>query len=340
MSEITVVITSYKLEQYIARCLDELFAQTMQDFNILIVDDASPDRTAEIIKQYQAKYPHRLHTILLEDNLGSPAKTRNVALDSGMIDGKYTVFLDGDDGIEPDFLLGLYEKAEETGADIALCAYDRIDQQDGKILCQEMTSIPSLLYFPADCGILPFVNTSLWNKLILTSLLVDIRFPDFCVGEDLVFLYRIYERCSKISTTGKILIHYYVRSGSVISSTAEDTIHAFADELSKLLRNASGTMSEALALTTFIHIGISMPLRAIQNGSIDMRELLRWTKAYLTDNVILYGRRSLSFTSLIRRGTKGAAIWLCVLLYRINCMLVFCRSYSFFTKLFHFDIKF
>lgn len=63
MPEITVVITSYNLESYIAGCLDELFGQSFQDFNILIVDDCSKDRTVLMIRDYQSNFPGRLRLI-------------------------------------------------------------------------------------------------------------------------------------------------------------------------------------------------------------------------------------------------------------------------------------
>lgn len=103
MPEITVVITSYNLESYIAGCLDELFGQSFQDFNILIVDDCSKDRTVLMIRDYQSNFPERLRLIEREKNLGSPARTRNAAMDSGFIDGRFVIFLDGDDHLEPDF---------------------------------------------------------------------------------------------------------------------------------------------------------------------------------------------------------------------------------------------
>ena len=129
MPEITVVITTYNLEAYIGTCLEELFSGTYQDFDVVLVDDGSKDQTVDIVETYAQRYPGRIHPIFLQKNLGSPAKTRNWALNSGFIDGKYVVFLDGDDSLEPEYLERLHMLALQSGADTVICAYDRVEEK-------------------------------------------------------------------------------------------------------------------------------------------------------------------------------------------------------------------
>ena len=64
MPEITVVITTYNLEAYIGACLEELFSGTYQDFDVVLVDDCSKDKTVSIIKAYAEKFPGRIHSAL------------------------------------------------------------------------------------------------------------------------------------------------------------------------------------------------------------------------------------------------------------------------------------
>ena len=108
MCSITVVITAYRLEKYMALCFEDLFAQTFHDFEIVVLDDASPDATPQIIQAYAARYPERIHTLMQKVNLGSPSKARNAVIRSGLITGTYTLFLDGDDRLEPSLLADLY----------------------------------------------------------------------------------------------------------------------------------------------------------------------------------------------------------------------------------------
>ena len=272
----------YNLELYIEGCLNELFGQRFQDFNILIVDDCSKDRTALIIRDYQSRFPDRLRLIEQRKNLGSPARTRNAAIDSGLIDGRYVLFLDGDDHIEPDLLEKLHAAAADTQADITLCGYDRIDVETGRVLCTEMMSFPTLLPLPPKDDSLCFINGSLWNKLIRTDLIGNTRIPDFKVGEDVSFLQALYAKAVSIAGVQDVLIHYGVRGDSVISNTQPETIRAFADELARLYKaQTEPILRENLALLAFIHIGISMAARAYDNPDIKISDHLRWTRQYL-----------------------------------------------------------
>ncbi len=339
-TELTVAITSYNLEKYIARCLEDLFSQTMQDFDILIYDDASDDGTPQIIQNYAERFPDRIRCIYGKENLGSPSRARNALLDSGLMHGNYAVFLDGDDRLEPNFLETLYNSAVSRGADISVCAYDRVSVEDGHVICREMRSFPDVVTFPDDCDIIPLINGSLWNKLIKTSLLSDVRLPDFSVGEDLCFLHRLYMRCSKLAFVDSELIHYQVRSESVISNTSEDTIHSFALEFSDILSSCGDAFSNEEALSCFIHIGISMAIRAYQNPHINIFGHLRWTRQFLIENRVLFGNRSLRLVDLLHMGVRGFAIWCCKLLYICRCFPLFLWAYSAYTNLFGKDIKF
>ena len=339
-TEITVAITTYNLEKYIARCLDDLFSQTMQDFDILIYDDASDDGTVQIIQSYAERFPDRVRCIPGKENCGSPSRSRNKILDSGLIQGNYIVFLDGDDRLEPNFLEALHNSAILHNADICVCAYDRVSVEDGHIICKEMHSFPDVVTFPEDCSIIPLINGSLWNKLIKTSLLSDLRLPDFSVGEDLCFLHRLYMLCARLAFIDNELIHYQVRSESVISNTSEDTIRRFAREFSDILSSCGDAFSDEEALSCFIHIGISMAIRAYQNPHINIRQHLRWTRQFLVENRILYGNRSLKFGSLLKMGIRGFAIWCCKLLYICRCFTLFLWLYSAYTNLCGKDVKF
>ena len=103
MRQITVVITTYNLAGKIELCFADLTAQTFHDFDVLVVDDCSTDSTVPVIRQCSSQFEDRIQLIQPHSNLGSPARTRNMAMDSGLIQGKYVVFLDGDDRLEPDF---------------------------------------------------------------------------------------------------------------------------------------------------------------------------------------------------------------------------------------------
>ncbi len=343
MPEITVAITTYNLEKYLESCFEELMSQTFQDFEILVYDDCSTDRTRDILAVQKKKLGGKLQVILGEIPQKRPSKARNAILDSGRITGKYVIFLDGDDGIEPGLLEHLYAAAEKSGADLALCAYDRLEDGTGRVLCREMRGYPGEILLGAqDSPSLAFINTSLWNKLIRTDRIGALRMPNFSVGEDASFLQEIYRRSKKIACVDQILVHYRVRSASVISNTPEDSIYCFARELHQLWQSTEDDwMKDNIALTALIHVGVSMPLRAYGNSQINIPKLLRWVRDYLGRDFHWFrGNRYLKFACLLRRGTKGLGIGCALICYKIHCFYLFLLAYKALTKVFGIDIKF
>lgn len=342
MPEITVAVTTHNLEWYICTCIEEILGQSFPSYEIVVYDDCSTDRTRELLEELQAGASDRIKVILGKTPLKSPAKARNAILDSGLVCGKYIVFLDGDDNIEFDFLEKLYTAAQEHQAEIALCAYDRFEEETGHVLCREMRSFPRLIQFPPEGDILAFINGSLWNKLILVECIGSTRLPEFKVGEDLSFQLALYNKCRRIACVDKPLIHYRVRASSVISNMSEETIYQFARELIRLKEEAAVSwFRDTIEVVTFIHIGISMPLRVYGTPDADMSRLLRWISEYFRDEFHWFrGQRLLRLPALLQHGIKGLGLWGAKLCYRFHCFQVFLWLYQVVVKVLHIEIKF
>lgn len=342
MPDITVGVTTHNLERYICSCMEELLHQTYQSFEIVVYDDCSTDRTRDLLKKFQGKDPERIKLCFGEAPLKSPALARNAILDSGMVQGEYIVFLDGDDRIDKEFLEELYTAAQKHHAEIALCAYDRFEDESGHILCQEMCNFPAEILLPPSDDIVAFINGSLWNKLIAVECIGDLRLPNFQVGEDLSFLLALYDRCRKIACIDKPLIHYRVRAASVIANTPEETVYQFAKELLRLWTASTKLwLRETLELIIFIHIGISMPMRMYGNPNIDLDCLLQWIFTYFEENFNWFrGAKYFRLYSLLRHGIKGAGIWCARLCFRFHRYKLFLWLYRSVNRLFRIDIKF
>ena len=342
MNEISVIVTAYNIEKYIGRCLDELLEQSYQDFNVLIVDDSSTDKTAAIAEDYAQKYPGKICFLSTPVNLGAPSLTRNFALDSWFGGSKYLIFLDGDDRIEPNFLENLHSCAEETKADITVCAYDRVEEGTGHILCREMRFPNTMILNPSGDERLAFFNTAPWNKLIRSSIITSLRFPDIRFVDDVGFFLELCKKANTVATLNEILIHYQVRPNSGITKLDEKNIWDFADNMRQRLIDAKNDSRyyELLALSTFIHIGISMPMRAFDNPAINKGVFLKKIRNYLYVNNLMGRREFLSFSRLLKHGIRGIAIWGCRFLYRVRGMGIFLRLYGFCKRILKIDVKF
>ena len=106
--KISVIVPVYKAEAYLHRCVDSLLAQTFQDFEVLLVDDGSPDRSGEICDEY-ARKDSRVRVFHKEN--GGVSSARQYGMDHAQ--GEYTIHADPDDWVEPTMLEELYRKEKD-----------------------------------------------------------------------------------------------------------------------------------------------------------------------------------------------------------------------------------
>ena len=129
MPTLSVIVTAYNIERYIAQCLDSVINQTLSDIEIIVVDDGSTDGTAQIIREY-AQQDARIRPILFDRNtIGGVASAANAGLDAAT--GDYVGFADGDDIYDVDMFNQLYNAATMADADLAMCRYLLLDEQTG-----------------------------------------------------------------------------------------------------------------------------------------------------------------------------------------------------------------
>ena len=100
MSLVSIIVLVYKAEQWLHRCVDSILAQTMTDFELLLIDDGSPDKSGEICDEYAAKDNHI--RVFHKEN-GGGSSVRNLGLDNAQ--GEWISFIDADDWVEKDYCL-------------------------------------------------------------------------------------------------------------------------------------------------------------------------------------------------------------------------------------------
>ncbi|MDO4269909.1 MAG: glycosyltransferase [Eubacteriales bacterium] len=126
---ISIVVPVYKAERYLKRCIESILAQTLSDFELILVDDGSPDRSGAICDDYAGK-DKRIKVIHQKN--GGAAKARAAGVAEAL--GEYLGFVDSDDWIDPDMYEFLLEKMLESDADISQCMYWEYDAQ-GRTVC-------------------------------------------------------------------------------------------------------------------------------------------------------------------------------------------------------------
>ena len=112
MPKVSVIVPVYKAEKYLHRCVDSILSQTFTDWELLLIDDGSPDRSGEICDEY-AKKDTRIRVFHKEN--GGVSSARNMGLD--IAKGKWIVFVDSDDWCEPDYLVDFFFVNVELSAE-------------------------------------------------------------------------------------------------------------------------------------------------------------------------------------------------------------------------------
>ena len=216
---ITVIICMYKGEETVSRMIDCVLNQTFKDFELILVDDGSPDRCGEIADEY-AKKDERVQ-VLHKPN-GGLADARNKALE--IANGEYTIQFDQDDWVELNSLEEMYAEAKKQDADMLICDYYHNDQYRQKYAKQTPTALDhwSVLEDVVSGKLFGYC----WNKLIRLDIYkrYNVKFPlEFYGCEDQYGMCQILKHDIKISYLPKAYLHYVFVVGSLSRHYDEKT---------------------------------------------------------------------------------------------------------------------
>lgn len=130
--KLSIVVPVYNMaaDGKLRYCLDSLINQTISDYEIIAVDDASTDESPDILREYEQKYPDKLKVIQSAENLRQGG-ARNKGIEAAR--GKWLGFIDSDDWAAPDMYEKLIQKAEQTGADVVGCDYSLVSEHSMKV---------------------------------------------------------------------------------------------------------------------------------------------------------------------------------------------------------------
>lgn len=202
-SAISVIVPVYKAENYLHRCVDSLLAQTFSNFELILIDDGSPDRSGEICDEYALK-DSRVRVFHKEN--GGVSTARQHGVDCAR--GEYMIHADPDDWVEANMLEELYRKAREEDADMVICDFyeeflgkQRYVKQQPSALNHE-TVLHELLFQQ--------LHGSCCNKLVRLACynMYEIRFPKLIYCEDLSVNISLLNHPLKISYLNRAFYHY------------------------------------------------------------------------------------------------------------------------------------
>ena len=204
---ISVIVPVYQAESYLSRCFDSILSQTLTDFEVILVDDGSKDKSGSICDLYAEK-DSRFHVI--HKNNEGVSIARQTGLDAAR--GTYVIHADPDDWVEPDWLEILYDKIEEEQVDIVICDFERIfgNRKVHYVQCPTSLQNEDVL----NDMLIGKIWGSCCNKLVRRACFQQygIKFhPEMNLWEDLYVTCLLIANGVKVSYVPKVLYHSILR---------------------------------------------------------------------------------------------------------------------------------
>lgn len=217
MIKVSIIVPVYNVEQYLNHCLESMVNQTLNDIEIILIDDASTDNSRLIMRDYERKYPEKINCIYSSINKKQGA-ARNKGIHAAK--GEYILFVDSDDYIATNVCEEMYNSAIENNADIVYCDFYSHYLQEDKLeydtlVSENMTGIMTKDKQRA----MFFVRHAPWGKLIRKTIITDngLYFPENIFWEDraTVPFYNLY--AGKTAHIAEALYFYVIREDSTCS---------------------------------------------------------------------------------------------------------------------------
>lgn len=212
---VSIIVPIYNVAPYIRKCLDSLKSQTIQEIEVICIDDGSTDDSGNIADEYKNDvWP--IFRVIHTENRGLSA-ARNRGIDNARAD--WIMFVDSDDWVESSFCEKPYRIAIDTDSDLVI--FERIlMRENGRVKHEKKSNITT--------GIIDFETAidigwpAVWNKLYKKSLFDDIQFPEGQVYEELSTTHKLIYKAKRISIVSDKLYYYRLRKDGITQTVKND----------------------------------------------------------------------------------------------------------------------
>jgi len=217
MVKVSIIVPVYNTENYLKKCLDSLVNQTLENIEILIVNDGSTDNSQKIIDEYKELYSNKIK--IFNKSNGGLSDARNFAIPHTT--GEYIGFVDSDDYIELDMFEKMYALAKTKNLDLVECNFNW--EYPNKI------KIDYGIDYLEKKDFFLFGRVMVCNKLFKTSIIKDnnITFSKSLNYEDIEFFYNLIPYINNYSLINNSFYHYIQRDNSIINNQTKKTADIF-----------------------------------------------------------------------------------------------------------------
>lgn len=230
MPVFSIIVPVYKIAEYLPKCIRSVLAQTSQDYELLLIDDGSPDNCGDICDAFAAQYPDKIQSIHQPNGGAGSARNRGIS----MAQGEYLLFLDGDDYWEPNLLEDLQTAMAEHPADLYL--FGAQVEKDGKPQGELHELVPCGKVCNAKTDPLLFFGIMApWNRAYRRRLFTEhhIEFASKVWYEDIRVVTKIHTVVESVLRLPGAYYHYLQREGSAMNNNNlhrnREILYAFDD---------------------------------------------------------------------------------------------------------------
>lgn len=316
---ISIIIPVYNSQKYLSRCIESILNQTFRNFEVILINDGSTDKSISICNNY-IEIDQRVK-LINQVNTGVSC-ARNRGIDEAV--GRYIMFVDSDDTIEEDMVEYLYNLIIKKDYDVAVCQYTLYkDGHDSK----KKRKKEILEYYSNEKIMEEYIVSNLFryspvNKLYKKSLIIqnNIRFlTEIKYSEDAIFNYEIFSRVDKIIYSSESKYNYYLNEHSTVRTVTEkrlDILHGIV-KIYYLISNRYPKYRYKIS-NNFIESSVAIIIDIInENKVFEKRDLIKDVGKILTENSFIYkGEKKLSIRNRLYVNLFSFSPWIIVGLYK------------------------
>lgn len=245
MAKVSVIVPVYNVEKHINRCVDSILNQTMQDLEVILVDDGSTDRSGEICDEYKER---DIRIKVIHKKNGGLSDARNTGERNAT--AEYIIFLDSDDYIHKEMLETLYLPIKEQGVELSVCGVYNVY---GAEEIPQYSCIEEFLCTGSEAfGLILEGNKipgTICNKMIKKEIADKICFPVERLYEDVFYTLKLMPLVKQVHVTTKPMYYYVHRQGSITTSRFKeadmDIVYGYEETMKLVKRQYPELISQA-----------------------------------------------------------------------------------------------
>lgn len=222
MNKVSVIVPVYNVEKYLKKCLNSLVNQTLQEIEILVVNDGSSDSSQKIIDDFQANYPLKIKAFNKQN--GGLSDARNFGLNHAM--AEFIGFVDSDDEVTETMFEEMYSLAMKHSAEMVICNLQKVDEEGN--VTQKLTQIPNMpekIELKNNFSVFSDLSYFACNKLFKAELFAHHRFKVGVHFEDIQLIPQLLLDCTVIAQTQNYHYQYLERKDSISKTHTEKGLH-------------------------------------------------------------------------------------------------------------------